>query len=132
MMKKIGKKIISILCVLASVTSSKTSANEPNKIEPKNQNIVNVNVNNNKTLSPLKVYGTMAAAFVGLAGLVALSTYIYFKMEDKNFKNTDTGKKNKEYKKKCKEIDEAEGISKKEKVALKQRAWLEHHFQEIE
>ena len=42
-MKKIGKKIISILCVLASATSSKTSANEPNKIEnPYSQNEIKV------------------------------------------------------------------------------------------
>lgn len=124
-MKKIGKKIISILCVLASVTSSKTSANEPDKIEPKNQNIVNVNKNNKKTLSPLKVYGTMAAAFVGLAGLVALSTYIYFKIDEKNFKNTDVGKRHEKLQEEYKKIDELVGFSKKEKEALKQRAWFE-------
>ena len=127
-MKKIGKKIISIICVLASVTSSKTSANEPNKIEPKNQNIVNVNKNNKKTLSPLKVYGTMAAAFVGLAGLVALSMYIYFKIEDKNFKNTDAGKKYEEYKKRCKEIDEADGISEKDKEMAKKKQWGKYYL----
>ena len=123
-MKKIGKKIIIILCVLASVTSSKTSANESYKIESKN--IVNVNGNNKKTLSPLKVYGTMATAFVGLAGLVALSTYIYFKTEDKNFKNTDAGKIYEEYKKECEEIDKVDGITKKEKEMAKQRLWAKY------
>lgn len=127
-MKKIGKKIISIICVLASVTSSKTSANEPNKIEPKNQNIVNVNKNNKKTLSPLKVYGTMAAAFVGLAGLVALSMYIYFKIEDKNFKNTGAGKKHEKFQKECKEIDEADGISEKDKEMAKKKQWGKYYL----
>ena len=130
-MKKIGKKIISILCVLVPVTSSKTSANESNKIEPKNQNIVNVNKNNKKTLNPLKVFGTMAAAFVGLAVLVALSTYIYFKIDEKNFKNTDVSKKHEEYKRKCKEIDEADDILEKEKEALKQKVWFEYYVERI-
>ena len=114
--------------MLASVTSSKTSANEPNKIEPKNQNIVNVNKNNKKTLSPLKVYGTMAAAFVGLAGAIALSAYLYFKIEDENFKNTDAGKRHEKFQKECKEIDEANDIPEKEKEMAKQRLWAKFHL----
>lgn len=128
MMKKIGKKIISILCVLASVTSSKTSANEPDKIEPKNQNIVNISGNNKKNLILLKTFGIIAGSFVGLAGAIALSAYLYFKIEDKKFKNTDAGKRHEKFQKECKEIDEANDIPEKEKEMAKQRLWAEYYI----
>ena len=68
----------------------------------------------------------MATAFVGLAGLVALSTYIYFKTEDKNFKNTDAGKRSEKYNKECEKIDKVDGIKKKEKEMAKQRLWAKY------
>ncbi len=131
MMKKIGKKIISILCVLASVTSSKTSANEPDKIEPKNQNIVNISRNNKKNLILLKTFGIIAGSFVGLAGAIALSAYLYFKIEDKKFKNTDAGKRYEKYKRECEKIDNNPDILKKEKEMAKQRLWKKYFLDDL-
>ena len=128
MMKKIGKKIISILCVLASVTSSKTSANEPDKIEPKNQNIVNISGNNKKNLILLKTFGIMAGSFVGISALVGVAMLVSFKIEDKKFKNTDAGKRHEKFQKECKEIDEANDIPEKEKEMAKQRLWAKFHL----
>ena len=94
------------------------------KNEIKSSNVVNIT---QKQVSLLKIFGIMAGSFVGLAGAVALSAYLYFKIEDKKFKNTDAGKKSESYKEKCEKIDNLD-ISKKEKKMEKQRLWAEYYI----
>ncbi len=95
------------------------------KNEIKSSNVVNIT---QKQVSLLKIFGIMAGSFVGLAGAIALSAYLYFKIEDKKFKNTDAGKRYEKYKRECEKIDNDPDISKKEKKMEKQRLWAEYYI----